>query len=138
MSDEYTKLRNEASCESRADAGITMGTDNGYAYESGFQSGADWARSRLDKVRELPAIQYQSTTSMDEYNTGMYNGLECAIACFDEREANYKDVEKSDLQQKLAIAREALEHYECSHYCNEGYPCTHDNTAKQALEEIKC
>lgn len=51
-------------------------------------------QKRLKKLRELPKIQYDSTTPMDEYHTGMYNGLECALAIIDDREPKYLDVEK--------------------------------------------
>ena len=33
--------------------------------------------------------------------------------------------------------REALEHYESAHYCNEGYPCSHDKTAREALKAFE-
>lgn len=48
---------------------------------------------RIEKLRELPQIQYDSTTPMDEYFTGMYNGLECAVALLEEREPKYLSVE---------------------------------------------
>lgn len=51
--------------------------------------------NKLKKLRELSKIQYDSTTPMDEYHTGMYNGLECVLAILDEREPNYKEVEQN-------------------------------------------
>lgn len=50
--------------------------------------------NRIDKLRELPKIQHESTTPMDDYHTGMYNGLICALSILDERELEYMDVEK--------------------------------------------
>ena len=48
----------------------------------------------ITKLRELPKIHYDSTTPMDEYYTGMYNGIECVLSLIDEREPKYLSVER--------------------------------------------
>ena len=32
---------------------------------------------------------------------------------------------------------EALEHYEITHYTHDGYPCVHDDTAREVLKAIE-
>lgn len=54
----------------------------------------DNLKHRIKKAKELPKIHYDSTTPMEPYFTGMYNGIECVLACIEGREPHYKDVEK--------------------------------------------
>ena len=48
----------------------------------------------IEKLEELKQIHYDSTTPMDSYFTGMYNGIECALATLLNREPQYKSVEQ--------------------------------------------
>lgn len=48
----------------------------------------------IDKLKEMRDQHYKSTTPMDEYHTGMYNGIEYALCCLENREPNYKECEK--------------------------------------------
>jgi hypothetical protein len=50
---------------------------------------------KLEKLKEMQRVHYDSTTPMDDYFTGMYNGMEYAIAMLEDREANYKTVEST-------------------------------------------
>lgn len=56
-------------------------------------------KERVAKVEELPKVHLDSTAPMDTYHTGMYNGLECAVACLTGREANYRRVENAPAKQ---------------------------------------
>lgn len=51
-------------------------------------------QARVAKFKELLKMHYDSTTPMDAYNTGMYNGMECVLCLLEEREPNYKTVEQ--------------------------------------------
>lgn len=53
-------------------------------------------QSKINKCGELLKIQYDSTTPMDDYQTGMYNGMEMILSILGNREPNYKDVEFKD------------------------------------------
>jgi hypothetical protein len=48
---------------------------------------------RIQDLKELPQLQYDSTTPMDDYHTGLFNGLEMAVAIIEDREPKYKSVE---------------------------------------------
>ncbi len=41
------------------------------------------------------------------------------------------------LRAALSVAKDALVHYECSHYDGSGIPCGLDDTASNALKEIE-
>lgn len=56
-----------------------------------------WAR----KLYKLLEIQGQhGNWNYDPYMFGFYNGIECAIACFEERSAKYPDQPKKWLNPK--------------------------------------
>ena len=55
--------------------------------------------------------------------------LTLQITILDAEERGYKKA-----QAEIARLREALEHYESSHYDSEGRPCMNDNTAREALK----
>lgn len=82
MSDSYESKRDAASYESRADAGIIMGTDNGFAYESGFQAGVDWQSKQQQYYLHSDDNYYWTPAAWAEYQS---------------------------LKAKLVIANEALE-----------------------------
>lgn len=71
-------------------------------------------RDRLAKAYWAKFTDKQRWDVYGDFNAG----FDAATAIFKERER---------------VLREALLHYECSHYCNEGYPCAHDQTAAKAL-----
>lgn len=48
----------------------------------------------IDKIKELQQIQYDSTTPMDSYHTGMWNGMELVLCLLEKREPKYKAVEQ--------------------------------------------
>lgn len=52
------------------------------------------AKTIIEQLEEIKKIHYDSTTPMDSYFTGMYNGIECAIATLENREPKYKSVEQ--------------------------------------------
>lgn len=55
---------------------------------------------RFEKTKELIKIHYDSTTPMDEYFTGMYNGIECVLACIEDREPVFKTCERKGDDRK--------------------------------------
>jgi hypothetical protein len=48
---------------------------------------------RIEQVKQMLEVHYSSTTPMDSYHTGMYNGIEYALTILENRESKYKDVE---------------------------------------------
>lgn len=58
-------------------------------------------KDRVQRSLDLRQIHHASTTPMNAYHAGMYNGMECVAACIESREPAYKDVEhKPDLPPK--------------------------------------
>lgn len=54
--------------------------------------------SDLAKMKRIQKHHYESTTPMDDYFTGMWNGMEVLIASIENREGNFKSVEQLELQ----------------------------------------
>lgn len=52
------------------------------------------AKTIIEQLEEIKKIHYDSTTPMDSYHTGMFNGIECAISVLLNREPQYKSVEQ--------------------------------------------
>ena len=51
----------------------------------------------VKKMKEIQKAHYDSTTPMDSYFTGMWNGMEVLIAGIEQREGNFKAVEQLSL-----------------------------------------
>jgi len=56
----------------------------------------------FDKIREIQKIHYDSTTPMDSYHTGMWNGMECILCLLEGRDPKYKSVERFDYNEVKA------------------------------------
>jgi hypothetical protein len=52
------------------------------------------------KIKEMQTVHYDSTTPMDEYHGGFYNGIEYVLCMIEQREPNYKDVEKPSARKR--------------------------------------
>lgn len=85
----------------------------------------------VDKIKEMQAVHYKSTTPMDDYDGGFYNGIEYVLCMIEKREPNYKDVEnpgsrKRHLESLISGHMEAMRPLlnEWSGICPEG---THDD-----------
>ena len=48
----------------------------------------------VDDLKKTQKAHYNSTTPMDSYFTGMYNGMEVLIACLENRPGNFKSIEQ--------------------------------------------
>lgn len=48
----------------------------------------------IEQIKKIQNEHYNSTTPMDSYFTGMYNGMEVLIACLENRPGNFKSVEQ--------------------------------------------
>ena len=54
-------------------------------------------RTPMDRIRDLLEIQKQSAKS-NTYMQGMFNGMECIVACLEGRDPNYLD--SSEVEKK--------------------------------------
>jgi ABC-type polysaccharide/polyol phosphate transport system ATPase subunit len=50
-------------------------------------------KRKIETIKEMLKLHYATTTPMDSYQTGMYNGIEFALTILEERESKFKDVE---------------------------------------------
>lgn len=46
----------------------------------------------LNAIKNIVMMQSQSSTNCDEYNRGVYNGMELLLAIIEDREPNYKEL----------------------------------------------
>lgn len=53
----------------------------------------------VERMKEIQNEHYLSTTPMDAYFTGMWNGMEVLIATIENREGNFKSVEQLSLPE---------------------------------------
>lgn len=51
-------------------------------------------KRKLETIKNMQEHHYKTTTPMDSYFQGLYNGLEIAIAILEDRVPLYKNVEK--------------------------------------------
>ena len=57
----------------------------------------------IDKIKQMQKAHYDSTTPMDEYHTGFYNGIEYSLCILENKEPDYFSCEKpSDKKRQLA------------------------------------
>lgn len=84
--------------EGTAHCGWTDNARNGLV--KSVQESVAWAiDTRFEMTRELKKIHHDSTTPMDEYHTGLYNGIEAVLCILGHREPAYKNVEKPKSEQ---------------------------------------
>ena len=63
------------------------------------------------EIRDLLQVQEKSALS-DDYNLGLYNGIELCLAILEKREPKYKDLDsqiRSKFIEKLSTTKQALE-----------------------------
>jgi hypothetical protein len=53
---------------------------------------------KIKELKDMQKAHYDSTYPMDDYFTGMYNGMEFIISCISGEEPNYKTVEVSKIK----------------------------------------
>jgi hypothetical protein len=54
---------------------------------------------KVDKLKEMQIQHHKSTTPMDEYFTGFYNGIEYSLCVIESRDPIYKECEKPTHRQ---------------------------------------
>ena len=62
----------------------------------------------VEYLKTIQKHHYNSTTPMDAYFTGMWNGMEVLIASLEHREGNFKSVEQLSLPG-IKVPNEAAE-----------------------------
>ncbi len=56
---------------------------------------AEWCdKNTAEMIQATLKAHHDSTKPMDDYFTGMYNGLECALCLIEHREPFYKDCKR--------------------------------------------
>ena len=59
----------------------------------------------IEKVKEMQKVHYDSTTPMDDYHAGFYNGIEYALCILENKEPDYFSVEKPSNEKRVLEAK---------------------------------